>query len=167
MEERAPTAYPPRNGEGDRAAKRRGGGGPAVLQSPIKTVKRARRLRREMSPAEAMLWRELRKKPGGFKFRRQFPLHPFSLDFACLDARLAIEVDGEAHDRGDQPQRDAKRDAFVSEQGFFTVRLPAVEVFRNLEGVLVAVVEECRARGPLHRPAPPDGPPPRSGEESP
>jgi very-short-patch-repair endonuclease len=118
-----------------------------------------------MSPAEALLWRELRKRPSGFKFRRQFPLHPFSLDFACLEARLAIEVDGEAHDRGDRPQRDARRDAFVRAQGFFTLRLPASEGFRNLEGVLIAILAECQARGPLHRPAAPDGPPPRSGED--
>ena len=157
----AATQYPPRNGEGDRP--KAGGGGPRVLLAPIKTVKRARQLRREMSPAEALLWRELRKRPGGFKFRRQFPLHPFSLDFACLEARLAIEVDGEAHDRGDQPQRDVARDAFVREQGFATLRIPAWEVFRNLKGVLIGFVAECEARGRLHRPS--DGPPPRSGED--
>ncbi|HYE26911.1 MAG TPA: DUF559 domain-containing protein [Allosphingosinicella sp.] len=104
---------PPRDGEGDRDAKRRGGGGPAVLRAVIKTVKRARRLRREMSPAEGRLWKQLGQRPGGFGFRRQFPLAPYALDFACLEARLAIEVDGEAHDRGDRPQRDHRRDAHV------------------------------------------------------
>ncbi len=162
---RWPGDTPPRNGEGDRAATRRGGGGPKVLQAPIKTVKRARRLRRQMSPAEAMLWQQLRQRPGGFKFRRQFPLHPFSLDFACAEARLGIEVDGEAHDRGAQPVRDEARDRFVAEQGFFTLRIPAVEVFRNLEGVLLGIIEQCRTRGPLHHPPSAGGPPPRSGEE--
>jgi very-short-patch-repair endonuclease len=136
-----------------------------VLQAPIKTVKRARRLRREMSPAEAILWRELRKRPGSFKFRRQFPLDPYVLDFACLEARLAIEVDGEAHDRGDRPRSDERRDELLAERGFHTMRIPAGEVFRNLEGVVVGIVEQCRTRGPLHpRPAA-GGPPPRSGEE--
>jgi len=92
-------------------------------------------------------------------------LHPYSLDFACLETRLAIEVDGEAHDRGDQPQRDARRDAFVESHGFATLRLPAREVFRNLDGVLMAVLSECETRGPLHHPAAPGGPPPRAGED--
>ena len=120
-----------------------------------------------MSPAEAMLWQQLRRQPDGYRFRRQFPLHPYSLDFACLQARLGIEVDGEAHDRGAQPERDEARDRFVAEKGFFTMRIPAGEVFRNLEGVLLGITEQCRARGPLHHRASRGGPPPRSGEELP
>jgi very-short-patch-repair endonuclease len=152
---------PPRNGEGDQP--KAGGGGPAVLKAPIKAVKRSRKLRRQMSPTEALLWRVLRKRPGGFKFRRQFPLDPYSLDFACLEARLAIEVDGEAHDRGDRPQRDECRDRRVAERGFRTLRIPAFEVTCNLDGVIIGIVEQCRRLAPLHRPS--DGPPPRSGED--
>jgi len=155
------TEDPPRNGEGDQP--KAGGGGPRVLQAPIKTVRQSRRLRREMSPAEALLWRELRKRPEGFKFRRQFPLEPFSLDFACLEARLAIEVDGEAHDRGDWPQRDERRDHWVASREFETMRVPALEVFRNVEGVIAGITEQCRRRAPLHRAS--HGPPPRTGEE--
>jgi len=140
-----------------------GGGGPRILQAPIKAVKRARKLRRKMSPAEARLWVQLRQKPGEFKFRRQFPQHPFTLDFACLAARLVVEVDGEAHGMGDRPVRDETRDAKLAELGFVTMRVPAVEVFRNVEGVVIGIVEACSARGPLHRPS--GGPPPRSGEE--
>ena len=151
------TPSPPRNGDG--------GGGPAVLQAPIKTVKRARRLPREMSPAEAMLWQQLRQRPGRFRFRRQLPLHPYSIDFACVAVRLAVEVDGEAHDRGLQRQRDELRDSYVAAAGFTTMRIPAVEVFRNLEAVLAGIVEECRVRGPLHHSPSASGPPPRSGEE--
>ena len=153
--------YPPRNGEGDQA--KPGGGGPGVLQAPIKTVKLARRLRREMSPAEARLWCVLRERPEGYKFRRQFPLPPYALDFACLEARLAVEVDGEAHGRDSRPERDERRDRWVAERGFFTLRIPAREVFRSLEGVVLAIVAECRRRGPLHRAS--HGPPPRSGED--
>jgi very-short-patch-repair endonuclease len=116
-----------------------------------------------MSPAEAILWRQLPQRPGGYKFRRQFPLHPYALDFACLEARRAIEVDGEAHDRGDRPKRDERRDAHVRRLGFSTLGVPAYEVFKNLEGVLLGILGECRRRGPLHRAS--HGPPPRSGEE--
>jgi len=153
---------PPRNGEGDRA--QRGGGGPAILVQPIKAVKSARKLRKTMSLPEVLLWQQLRERPGGYIFRRQHPQHPYTLDFACLSLRLAIEVDGESHSRGDQPMRDEKRDAFMAGLGFATLRLPAREVLRNLEGVVMAIVAACGELGP---PPPPlrGGPPPRSGEE--
>jgi very-short-patch-repair endonuclease len=80
-----------------------------------------------------------------------------------MSARLAIEVDGEAHDRGDQPERDEKRDRYIEEAGFVTMRIPAAEVFGNLDGVLMGIVEQCHTRGPLHQPS--AGPPPRPGEE--
>jgi very-short-patch-repair endonuclease len=116
-----------------------------------------------MSPAEKLLWWALKQRPGGYRFRKQCPQGPFSLDFACLSARLAIEVDGEAHDRGDRPERDGARDTYLQELGFRTMRIPADEVFKNLEGVVLGVADVCRTLGPLHRPS--DGPPPRSGEE--
>ena len=152
---------PPRNGEGDRA--KPGGGGPSILRAPIKTVKLARRLRKAMSPADAKLWWALRQRPGGHRFRKQCPQGPFSLDFACLSARVAIEVDGEVHGRAGRPERDARRDTYLKELGFTVMHIPAGELFRNLEGVVLGIVEQCRMRGPLDRP--PDGPPPRSGEE--
>jgi very-short-patch-repair endonuclease len=116
-----------------------------------------------MSLPEVLLWRELRQRPGGFKFRKQCPQHPFVIDFACLETRLAIEVDGEAHDRGDRPVREEARDVHLRSIGFTMLRIPAREVLGNMEGALAGIVEQCRALGPLHRPA--DGPPPRSGED--
>jgi very-short-patch-repair endonuclease len=134
-----------------------------VLQAPIRTVKLARKLRKDMSPPERLLWWALKQRPGGFRFRKQCPQGPFSLDFACLPARLAIEVDGESHDRGDQPARDAARDGYLMKLGFLTMRIPAAEVFNNLEGVVLGIVDICRKRGPLHHAS--HGPPPRAGEE--
>jgi very-short-patch-repair endonuclease len=136
---------------------------PHILGARIKTVKKARRLRKEMSLPEVLLWEQLRQRPGGFRFRKQFPQDPYVIDFVCLAMRLAIEVDGEAHDRGDRPQRDIARDAQLREHGFTMMRIPASEVLGNLEGVLMGILEQCRALRPLHRPA--DGPPPRSGED--
>jgi very-short-patch-repair endonuclease len=126
-------------------------------------VKRARQLRKEMSLPEVLFWRALRKRPGEFRFRKQFPFDPFVIDFACLTVRLAIEVDGEAHDRGDRPQLDASRDRLLREAGFTMMRIPAREVLGNMEGVLAGIVALCRTLGPLHRPS--DGPPPRAGED--
>ena len=154
---------PPRNGEGDRSAEPSGGGGPAVLLQPIRQVKRARKLRREMSLPEILLWQELRKKPGGFKFRRQVPLAPYSVDFACLSVHLIVEVDGEAHDRGDAPKYDVERDRELVSRGFTVLRIPARDVLNDLESVLNGIVARCVELGPLHRPA--DSPPPRTGED--
>jgi very-short-patch-repair endonuclease len=116
-----------------------------------------------MSLPEVLLWHQLRERPGGFKFRKQCPQENYSLDFACLEARLCIEVDGEAHERGDRPARDEQRDRRLLELGFETMRIPASEVLGNMEGVLMGIVARCRALRPLHRSS--DGPPPRSGED--
>jgi very-short-patch-repair endonuclease len=121
---------------------------PHILGARIKTVKKARRLRKEMSLPEVLLWRELKQRPGDFKFRKQFPQDRYVIDFACLEVRLGIEVDGEAHDRGDRPQRDLARDARLRELGFTMARIPAREVLGNLEGVLSGIVERCRALAP-------------------
>lgn len=116
-----------------------------------------------MSLPEVLLWQELRKRPGGFKFRRQCPVAPYTLDFACLEKRLAIEIDGEAHDRGDAPKRDAERDRVLAAKGFSVLRIAAQDILNDLESVVNGILARCQALGPLHRPA--DGPPPRSGED--
>jgi very-short-patch-repair endonuclease len=149
---------PPRSGE-DLSRRQ-----PEVLRQPIKQVKRARQLRKEMSLPEVLLWIDLQKRPGGYKFRKQLPQAPLTLDFACLRARLVIEVDGEAHSRGDQPKRDAARDRLMAERGFRTLRLPAWEVLSDMQSVITHIVGLCDERGP---PPPPlrGGPLPRSGED--
>ena len=62
------------------------------------SVARARKLRKEMTLPEVLLWRLLRGQPQGVKFRRQHPSGALGIDFYCSDARLVIEVDGIAHD---------------------------------------------------------------------
>jgi very-short-patch-repair endonuclease len=121
-----------------------------------------------MTLPEILLWQELRKRPGGLKFRRQRPTgEKLSLDFYCSDARLAIEVDGEVHGLGDRPQRDARRDAWLASAGIATLRIAATDILRDIEGVVGHIVATARARLPLHHPAAPGGPPPRDklGEE--
>ena len=131
-----------------------------MLTGPGATIAIARKLRRKLTLPEGLLWRELRKRPDGFKFRRQHPAGPFVLDFVCLQSRLTIEIDGEAHNRGRNPARDEARDEWLMNQGFRTLRIPARDVLDNLEGVIRLIVISCQ---PLHHPS--DGPPPRTGEE--
>jgi ATP-dependent DNA helicase RecQ len=112
---------------------------------PSDIIDRARDLRREMSLPEVQLWQALRgEKLGGLKFRRQHPIAPYVLDFYCAGARLAVEIDGESHEgRGAQ---DARRDAFLLDQGIRTLRIPARDVLNDLTAVTDHIHREARSR---------------------
>ncbi|MDP9424281.1 MAG: endonuclease domain-containing protein [Pseudomonadota bacterium] len=112
------------------------------------SVFQARQLRRTMTPPERILWRLLRERPNGFKFRRQHPLGPYVLDFYCHGSLLAIEIDGYGHQLGDNPERDARRDKWVARQGIVTLRIDASNIRDNLEGVLNLILERCAERTP-------------------
>ena len=131
-----------------------------MLTGPASTVALARKLRRKLTLPEGLLWRELRSRRSGHKFRRQHPAGPYILDFVCMRARLAIEVDGESHNLGTNPERDQVRDAWLLTQGYRTLRIAARDVLGNMEGVIALIVDACQ---PLHQVS--LGPPPRSGEE--
>ena len=93
----------------------------------------ARKLRREMTDAERVLWRYLRKKQvDGHRFRRQCPIDRFVVDFACLDRALIVEVDGGQH--ADFAQ-DRTRDARLGKLGFRVLRFWNNDVLENIDGV--------------------------------
>jgi very-short-patch-repair endonuclease len=101
-----------------------------------------------MSLPEVLLWRLLRTRPGGFKFRHQHPLGPYVLDFFCHEAALAIEVDGVSHDMGNNPARDERRDAWLVKRGIRTFRVTAADVLGEMEAVVRMVVQLCGERRP-------------------
>ncbi|HEX8214942.1 MAG TPA: endonuclease domain-containing protein [Allosphingosinicella sp.] len=105
------------------------------------TVAKARTLRRTMTKPEAALWQILRTRPAALKFRRQHPVGRFVLDFYCPAAKMAVEVDGMAHEMGDNPARDERRDRWLNGQGFRILRVPAAEVLTNIEGVTAVIVD--------------------------
>jgi very-short-patch-repair endonuclease len=111
-----------------------------MLQGPKSTIKRARRLRREMSLPEVLPWQALRQRPEELKFRHQHPSGPYSADFYCHKARLVIEIDGEVHGMGNRPRRDAERDAWFAERRFDVMRIPAQEVLRDVNAVAEGIV---------------------------
>jgi len=118
-----------------------------------RTVARARRLRREMSLPEVLLWRLLRGQPQGMKFRRQHPSGDFILDFYCSDARLCVEIDGISHDMDNRPARDERRDTWLKAEGIETVRIAAEDVLRDATAVADGLIAIARSRLPLHHPA--------------
>ena len=102
------------------------------------TRAQTKRLRREMSLPEVLLWRELRQQE--LRWRKGAPAGPYTLDFHCAPASLAVEVDGEAHGHGDRPARDAVRDAWIAERGVHTLRIAASAILRDLDAVLALIV---------------------------
>lgn len=125
-----------------------------------KSVGNARRLRRVMTLPEVLLWQVLRGRPHGLKFRRQHPTGRYILDFFCNDARLAIEIDGQAHDRGNRPVHDMARDEWLRENSIEVLRLPAIDALNDIDAVARLIVATALSRLPLHHPATPGGPPP-------
>lgn len=143
-----------------------------MITGPAETVRRARKLRSEMSLPEVLLWRELRKRPGGFKFRRQHGAGVYVLDFYCAAAKLAIELDGFAHDNLRAAKADATRSHFLRFQGVATTRVPAKAVLDDPAGAAVRLAQICEERRerllqlssvPLHHAV--HGPPPPVGED--
>ncbi|HZF43053.1 MAG TPA: maleylacetoacetate isomerase [Sphingomonadaceae bacterium] len=112
------------------------------------TVIHARELRRGMTAPELKLWRELRLRPDGLKFRRQHPVGPYVLDFYCPAARVAIEVDGAAHGMGDQPRRDDERTRWLAAQGIRVVRVAGVDVSRDFDAAYRMILAECALQNP-------------------
>jgi very-short-patch-repair endonuclease len=97
-----------------------------------------------MTLPEILLWQQLRKSGTGLRFRHQHPAGRYILDFYCPKYRLAVEVDGEAHERGDRPERDAIRDAWLTAQGVRICRIPAAEVLTDLDAVLRHITNFAR-----------------------
>jgi len=110
------------------------------------TVRRARSLRRRLTPAEAKLWQQLRHRNADFKFRRQHPIGSYVLDFFCPEARLAVEIDGDQHARPEQITRDRERSSRLRLRGIEVLRVPAAEVERSVEDVLQGIWQACEKR---------------------
>ncbi|MEW5966285.1 MAG: aminotransferase class III-fold pyridoxal phosphate-dependent enzyme [Pseudomonadota bacterium] len=104
---------------------------------PPEYIEFARKLRHEQTDAESVLWYLLRdRRLAGYKFRRQHPMPPYTLDFYCHEASLAIELDGGQHA---ESVRDARRDAWLAQQGLRVVRFWNNQVLQETEAVLSAI----------------------------
>jgi very-short-patch-repair endonuclease len=112
------------------------------------TIKLARRLRRNPSATERLLWERLRqRKLEGLKFRRQMPLGTYVVDFVCLRHRLVVEADGPFHD----PLRDAERDAWLTGQGFRVLRFSNREIQGSPELVADRILTALAQLPPVRR----------------
>jgi len=120
------------------------------MRTPEQLRADSRRLRREQTPAEGLLWQNLRaKRLKGAKFRRQHPIGDHIVDFCCIGYRLVVEVDGGQHADSDAEAKDAARTARLEAHGFRVIRFWNHEVLKNLDGVLTSVASALRENG-LH-----------------
>jgi very-short-patch-repair endonuclease len=104
-----------------------------VAQVDTVLLDRAKRMRREPTPAEAKLWRHLRgRQILNTKFTRQFVIGPYIADFAARDAKLVIEVDGDTH--SDQA-RDESRTDWLQRQGYRVIRFSNADIMSEMDGV--------------------------------
>ena len=97
------------------------------------TIKKARKLRQEMTPAEKMLWQCLRnRKFKGLKFRRQHPIDRYIVDFICMEKRLVVEADGEIHQEPEQKEYDRERTAELEGYGLKVIRFTNEEILTDI-----------------------------------
>ncbi len=107
-------------------------------QPRLKYLRRA--LRQQQTPAEARLWRGLRNRLlHGRKFKRQYSIGPYIVDFYCAEEKLAIELDGAVHNDVLRQEYDDERTLFIQRQGIRVVRVENREVLKALDIVLEAI----------------------------
>ncbi|MEK7518917.1 MAG: DUF559 domain-containing protein [Patescibacteria group bacterium] len=104
-----------------------------------------RKLRSNMPKAEVMLWSRLKgKQLGGLKFRRQYSVGSYVVDFYCPSVRLVVEVDGETHLGQNSKTKDAERQRAIEAVGLRVIRVLNTDVYQNIDGVLEYILIAAR-----------------------
>jgi very-short-patch-repair endonuclease len=112
-----------------------------------------------MTDAERLLWRHMRNRGlGGWKFRRQYPVGPYLVDFICPEKNLVIEVDGGPH--AENEELDMQRSAYLNNMGYQVFRFWNNQVLQETEAVLeviFAILAKSNKNSPSPQPSPPSG----------
>ena len=109
------------------------------IKNLIALKDKRKELRKHLTPAEARLWIYLKNSRLGYKFRRQYSVGYYILDFYCPNMKLAIELDGSPHNTEQGFVNDEKRTQFLNNQGIKVIRFENKDVINNLEGVLAEI----------------------------
>ncbi len=126
---------------------------PQSIHNRPELKERRRHLRHSLTPAEAVLWKNLQgAQLEGKKFRRQHSVGNYVLDFYCPECRLGIELDGQGHFNSFGSERDFGREEFLRRYNIRVLRFENKGVFKHLQGVLEAIRKE------LTTPCPPPEP---------
>ncbi|MDA8870609.1 DUF559 domain-containing protein [Rhizobiaceae bacterium] len=115
---------------------------PTAIPKP--SIARARRIRAEPTNGERSLWSALRtfRAIYGIHLRRQVPIGPYVVDFACHHPKLVIELDGELHFTADGQQKDALRDAWLAQSGYRVHRMTTAEWIANPDGCIESLLAD-------------------------
>jgi len=106
------------------------------------SLKQRKYLRQNSTNPEKTIWQKLRNRQiGGFKFKRQYNIGKFIVDFYCDEIKLIIEIDGDIH--AYQKEEDKKRQLFLENRGLRIIRYTNNEVKTNLLGVLEDILRKC------------------------
>ncbi|MGJ7571787.1 endonuclease domain-containing protein [Variovorax sp. RB2P76] len=117
---------------------------------------RARSLRETPTDAESLLWSHLRdRRLGNYKFRRQRPIGPYFADFACLDEKLVVELDGGQH--VEAADYDENRTRFMEAQGYRVLRFWNNEVLTQTDAVRERILQALQEDNPHPNPLPQAG----------
>lgn len=101
----------------------------------------ARRLRKNQTEAEKLLWSKIRKRQlMGLKFQRQFELGTYIVDFVCRDLKVIVELDGGQHNEQETRLYDQQRTLYLESLGFKILRFWNNDVMENIDGVLESIV---------------------------
>jgi very-short-patch-repair endonuclease len=111
------------------------------MRATRKSMRNAKRQRRQMTPPEVRLWALLRRSPVGIKFMRHHPVGPYVADFYCPAVKLVIEIDGHIHDF--TVEHDQRRDEYMHGLGLSILRIPASEVMADAHSVASGLVQLC------------------------
>ncbi len=118
-----------------------------IAKRPEGQLRRARSMRRAMTKAETILWNSVRDSQLGIKIRRQVTIGPYIADFACLAAKLIVELDGPPHERLEQRDHDRRRDAWMRERGWRVLRVPN-DVVLGGGGMVLDLMKSAMRRAP-------------------
>ena len=119
------------------------------------STRRARRLRRDATEAERVLWRALRAMALPVQVRRQHPVGRYIADFAVPSRKLVIEIDGGQHETA--VAQDTARSRMLEAHGWRVIRFWNNDVMSNLPGVLETIAAEIGRSPTSPRPSPPPG----------
>jgi len=109
-------------------------------------TKRVRELRHRQTEAEKAAWYLLRDRSLGLKFRRQYPIDNYAVDFYCFERRLAVELDGSVHSQPSQIKRDSAKDAYLRSLGIRVLRLPNGLVLEHPEGFVRKIRDAAKTK---------------------
>ena len=112
-------------------------------------------MRTECTDAEKKLWRILRdRKLAGFKFRRQYPIGGYIVDFVCLKHGIVVELDGGQHDEPQARDYDQRRTRRLEDLGLRVIRYWDPDVLKNPDSVKESIYQACVAANPHPGPLP-------------